>query len=161
MRQEHKTLKIKSLQSNLYQVEHLIEEVCIDYNLEQNYLGCISVAVTEAFQNALIHGNKNNADKFIQIDFEKNSSGLHFRISDEGEGFDFAAIPDVKDDNTEKSFPGRGIFLIKSLADDVTFVGNGNILEIGFKISSINYETAVDRITKLKNYSDSKQKVER
>jgi serine/threonine-protein kinase RsbW len=143
----------------LYKVEHLIEEVCNEYNLEQNYLGCISVAVTEAFQNALIHGSKLNPTNNISIEFEKNASGLQFRISDEGDGFDYESIPDVKDDGKEKEFPGRGIFLIKSLADDVTFIGKGNILEIGFKISSINYETAVDRISKLKDYSETKQKV--
>lgn len=159
MIQDRKTLNIKTLQSELYKVEHLIEEVCNDYNLEQNYLGCITVAVTEAFQNAIVHGNKNNPDKIIKIEFEKNTSGLQFRISDEGNGFDHTIIPEVKDDGKEKTFPGRGLFLIKSLADDINFIGNGNTLEIGFKISSINYETAVDRISKLKDYSDTKQKV--
>jgi hypothetical protein len=64
-----------------------------------------------------------------------------------------------EDDGQEKVFPGRGIFLIKTLSDDVKFVEPGNEIEIGFKISSINYETAVDRIKKLKDYSESAKKV--
>ncbi|MCD4665927.1 MAG: ATP-binding protein, partial [Bacteroidales bacterium] len=64
-----------------------------------------------------------------------------------------------KDDGKEKSFPGRGIFLIKTLADDVNFIGKGNEIEIGFKISSINFETAVDRIEKFKEYSETAQEV--
>ena len=55
-------------------------------------------------------------------------------------------------------FPGRGIFLIKTLADDVNYVGKGNELGIGFKISSINYETAVDRIKKFKDYTETAKK---
>ena len=97
---------------------------------------------------------------FILIDFQKTSTGLYFKIKDEGEGFNFKNIPDTKDDGKEKVFPGRGLFLIKTLADDVNFVGSGNELEIGFKISSINYETAVDRIKKMKEYSETTVKVE-
>jgi serine/threonine-protein kinase RsbW len=158
MRQEQKSLKLKSQPSSLNQLERLIEEVCDDYNLNHNYLGCITVALTEAFSNALEHGNKNNPDKMIDIHFEKSSTGLSFRMKDEGDGFDFKSIPDVKDDGKEKVFPGRGIFLIKTLADEVNYVGKGNEIEIGFKISSINYETAVDRIKKFKDYNESAKK---
>jgi serine/threonine-protein kinase RsbW len=158
MRQEQKSLRLKSLPESIHQLERLIEEVCDDYNLNHNYLGCITVALTEAFSNALVHGNKNNPEKMIDIHFEKSSTGLAFRMKDEGTGFDFNSIPDVKDDGKEKVFPGRGIFLIKTLADDVKYVGKGNEIEIGFKISSINYETAVDRIKKFKDYSESAKK---
>lgn len=158
MRQEQKSLRLKSLPESIHQLERLIEEVCDDYNLNHNYLGCITVALTEAFSNALEHGNKNNPKKMIEIQFEKTSTGLSFHIKDEGEGFEYNSIPDVKDDGKEKVFPGRGIFLIKTLADDVNYVGKGNKVEIGFKISSINYETAVDRIKKFKDYSESAKK---
>ena len=159
MRQEQKTLKLKSVPESINQIERLIEEICEDYNLNHNYLGCITVALTEAFTNALEHGNKRNSEKIIDMNFQKTSSGLYFNVKDEGEGFDYQKIPDVKDDGKEKSFPGRGIFLIKTLADDVNFIGKGNEIEIGFKISSINFETAVDRIEKFKEYSETAQEV--
>ena len=159
MRQEQKKLRLKSLPESIHRLQGLIEDICDENNLNHNYLGCISVALTEAFNNALEHGNKNNSEKIISIDFQKTSSGLEFRIKDEGDGFDYKSIPDVKEDGKEKTFPGRGIFLIKTLADDVEFVGKGNEIEIGFKISSINYETAVDRLTKFKDYSESAKKV--
>ncbi|MCD4683201.1 MAG: ATP-binding protein [Bacteroidales bacterium] len=159
MRQEQKKLRLKSLPESIHRLQGLIEDICDENNLNHNYLGCISVALTEAFNNALEHGNKNNPEKFISIDFQKTSTGLEFKIKDEGDGFDYKSIPDVKEDGKEKTFPGRGIFLIKTLADDVEFVGKGNEIEIGFKISSINYETAVDRLTKFKDYSESAKKV--
>jgi len=158
MRQEQKTLRLKSSPESIHLLEGLIEEVCDSNNLNHNYLGCITVALTEAFDNALVHGNKNNPDKIITFNYQKTSTGLLFSIKDEGDGFNFQSIPDVKDDGTEKEFPGRGIFLIKTLADDVEYMGTGNEIEIGFKISSINYETAVDRIKKFKDYSESVKK---
>jgi serine/threonine-protein kinase RsbW len=157
MKQEHQTLRLKSVPESIHQIEKLIEDICDSNNLNHNYLGCISVALTEAFSNALEHGNKNNPEKFITVNYEKSSTGLSFSIKDEGEGFNYNSIPDLKDDGTEKVFPGRGVFLIKSLADEVKYVGIGNELEIGFKISSINYETAVDRIKKFKDYSNSEK----
>ncbi len=159
MKTEQRTLRLQSLPENIHQVEQLIEDICDDYNLNHSYLGCINVALTEAFTNALEHGNKRNPEKTITITFEKRSTGLTFSIKDEGEGFDYQSIPDVKDDGKEKTFPGRGIFLIKSLSDDVSFIGNGNEIEIGFKISSIDFETAVDRIKKLRDYSKTTEKV--
>lgn len=159
MRQEQKTLRLKSLPESIHQLEGLIEEICDDNNLNHNYLGCISVALTEAFNNALIHGNKHDQKKLIVISYQKTSTGLSFSVEDEGEGFEHGIIPDLKDDGKEKVFPGRGIFLIKTLSDDLSFNDKGNCIDIGFKISSINYETAVDRIKKFKEYSDSTSKV--
>jgi serine/threonine-protein kinase RsbW len=160
MKQELKTLKLKSLPESLNQLEHLIEEVCDQNNLNQTYHGCISIALTEAFENALHHGNKRNPEKTITVQFQKTQSGLQFRVQDEGEGFDYQSIPDLKEDGNAKVFPGRGTFLIKSLSDDLRYIGNGNELEISFKTSSIDFETAVDRMSKFKEYSESVQKVE-
>jgi serine/threonine-protein kinase RsbW len=155
MRQEKKTLRLKSVPESIHEVERLIEDVCDSNNLNQSYLGCITVTLTEAFSNALDHGNKRNPEKVITVTYEKTSTGLSFRIKDEGDGFNFHEIPEIKEDGHEKIFPGRGIFLIKTLSDNVMFVGPGNEIEIGFKISSIDFETTVDRIRKLKDYSVS------
>ena len=153
MKQEQKTLRLKSVPESIHQVERLIEEVCNDNNLNHNYLGCISVVLTEVFDNALEHGNMNDPNKFIQIDFEKTSTGLKFCVADEGNGFDYKKIPDIKEDGKEKIFPGKGILLIKLLADEVTYIEPGNRVELGFKTSAINFETSVDRLKKFQDYS--------
>ena len=62
-------------------------------------------------------------------------------------------------DRTISYFNVSGIFLIKSLSDDVKYNGNGNEVEIGFKISSINFETAVDRLSKFKEYTQTSHNV--
>ncbi len=153
MKKEQKILKLKSVEESLHQLESLIEEVCDANNLNHNYLGCITVSVTEAFNNALIHGNKNNPEKTITVAYDKSATGVTFTIKDEGEGFDHKSIPEVKDDGKEKVFPGRGLFLIKTLSDNINFNEKGNEITMGFKTTSINIETSVDRLEKFREYS--------
>lgn len=144
MKNEQRTLRLKSEPQSLSKLEVLIQNVCDEYNLNHTYFGCISVAVVEAFQNALEHGNQNDPNKEIHINFEKTPRGLNFSIEDEGLGFNYSEIADIKDDGKEKSFPGRGIFLIKSLCDQVEYNDAGNKITMGFKTAGINIETAIE-----------------
>ncbi len=161
MKKEHKTLRLKSVPESVHKLEILIEEVCESNNLNHTYFGCISVAATEAFQNALTHGNQNDPDKIIVVDYQKTATGVSFSITDEGKGYDYRAIPDIKDDGKEKTFPGRGLFLIKSLSDEISFNEKGNEISIGFKTAGIDIETSIDRAQKFKVYKDSAQKIEK
>lgn len=159
MKHEQRTLSLKSVPESFNQVEILIEDVCNEYNLNHNYLGCIITSLNEAFQNALIHGNKSQAEKLISINFRKIATGITFSVTDEGDGFNHEAIPDVNEKSKESVFPGRGLFLIKSLSDNVDFNKEGNEISIGFKISSINIETAIDRIEKFQEYVNPSKKL--
>jgi len=155
-------LILVSLQENIFQVEKFIEDICDEYNINNTYFGNILVAVTEAYENAIKHGNGNDPSKHVDITFKSTPEGLLFTIKDEGKGFDINNIPDPTDINADpKETKGRGLFLINSLADKVKFVGNGNTVEILFKISSINSEIATERIKQLKKYSGTKETVSR
>jgi serine/threonine-protein kinase RsbW len=151
-------LILSSVPGNIHQVEKFVEDICDEYNINNTYFGNILVVLTEAFENAIKHGNGSDPSKNVQLTFTSKPEGLSFTISDEGNGFDFNNIPDPTDINTDiEKFNGRGIFLIKSLADEVDFLENGRKIEILFKISSINYELAIDRINHLKKYYGTKE----
>lgn len=156
MRDVRKDLIIQSLPEDLNKLEQFIEEICDAYNINNTYFGNITVALTEAAQNAFIHGNKGDRKKEVNINFSQSSAGLVFRVADEGKGFDFNGIPDpLMQHSGEVVFPGRGVFLIRTLADSVKFEGTGNVVEIVFKISSINHELSIDRRKKFEAYSKS------
>ena len=139
---------------NIHQVEKFVEDICDEYNINNTYFGNILVALTEAVENAMVHGNKKNTAKNVEIIFVSKPEGLSFTVKDEGEGFDINQIPDPTDLSVDpEEIKGRGIFLIKSLADEVNFLTKGKGVEILFKTSSINNEIAVDRINQLKSYS--------
>ena len=81
-------LKINSQPQSLYLVEQLIEEVCDTHKVKEDCYGNILIALTEAVNNAIQHGNKSNPNKFVSIDFENENNVLVFSVCDEGSGFD-------------------------------------------------------------------------
>ena len=83
-----------SLPENIHQVEKFVEDICDEYNINNTYFGNILVALTEAVENAIVHGNKNNPAKNVEIIFVSKPEGLSFTIKDEGKGFDINQIPD-------------------------------------------------------------------
>jgi serine/threonine-protein kinase RsbW len=153
------TLKIKSILSNIHLVERFVEEICDEYNINNTYFGNILVALTEAVENAIYHGNKSDAEKQINIRFESKPKGLMFEVTDEGTGFDYKNIPDAIDVVGNPEGKGTGIYLIKTLADEIKYKNHGRTLQMMFFISSINQQLAVDRIQKLNAFQKSEKGV--
>ena len=128
-------LEINSDISNISQVEQLIDTVCEDLNLNEDNYGNVLIAVTEAVNNAIIHGNKSNTIKLVTVEVNKVTKEVIFSIIDEGGGFDFTKLPDpTAPENLEKP-DGRGIFLMKNLSDKVEFFDNGRKVCITFVVN--------------------------
>ncbi|MDA9563795.1 ATP-binding protein, partial [Flavobacteriales bacterium] len=112
----------------------LVDEVCEEFKVNEDYYGNILIALTEAVSNAIQHGNKFNPDKNIDLQFLPTEKELVFKVRDQGAGFDFANLPDpTEPDNIEKPH-GRGIYLMKHLADKVEFSEDGRAVELNFAI---------------------------
>lgn len=125
-------LVIASSYNELGKVEALIEEVCRSHFSDQEVFGNVLIAVTEAVNNAIQHGNKEDSTKRINVVVEGNSDKVVFHIEDQGNGFDYSNLPDpTAPENIEKE-DGRGIFLMKSLSDDVSFDAQGRKVLITF-----------------------------
>ncbi|MFZ4401408.1 MAG: ATP-binding protein [Bacteroidales bacterium] len=154
-----KELTINSNLNNFYLVQRLIEEVCDEFNINNTYFGNISVTITEAVKNAIIHGNNSDKNKHVTVFFAKDNSAYTFIVKDEGKGFNYKDLADPTDIENN-SFTGTGIFLIKSLADKVEFKNKGNTIEISFFMTSINYALASERVNKLASYQKNKSKQE-
>lgn len=131
-----KELEIYSKSENISLVEQLVDEVCEQNSVNEDYYGNILIAITEAVNNAIIHGNNNNPDKKIKIQVESVDPSLKFQISDEGPGFDFDNLPDPTDPENIDKPNGRGVFLMRHLADEVEFFEKGQTVELSFNISA-------------------------
>lgn len=153
------TLKIKSELSEIHEVERFVEDICDYYNINNVYFGNIIVAVTEAVENSIIHGNKQNSFKSVIINFETNKNGIVFSIEDEGIGFNYNIVPDPTDivSNIEKK--GTGIFLIKTLTDKALFLDNGRKLQLQFNINSINRELYTKRMQHVDEYFKANKEI--
>jgi len=129
-------LVINSDIQKISEVEKLIDKVCEDLHINEEIYGNILIAVTEAVNNAILHGNKEQINKKVTITVtqENNQTHIVFTVEDEGEGFDFTKLPDpTAIENLEKP-DGRGIFLMKNLSDKVEFFNNGSKVSITFVV---------------------------
>lgn len=144
---------VESSVGNLHKVEQFVEYIADEFNISNTYFGNVLIAVTEAVINAIEHGNNKEQSKKVLVEFGQEPRGLVFKISDEGKGFDFASIPDPTDITQTTQNIGRGLFLMKSLADEMKFENNGTSVELVFYVSSINSELSLRRIEQLKIYS--------
>ncbi|MCB9256385.1 MAG: ATP-binding protein [Chitinophagales bacterium] len=129
-------LRFKSLPENLTLVEDYIEKVCNECNVGPDVFGNILVSVTEAVNNAIYHGNDSDESKEVQLSyhFNKELHKISFIVKDQGNGFDYNNLPDPTAPENLSMIGGRGVFLIKQLADWVIFSDNGSVLEIQFKV---------------------------
>lgn len=118
---------------NITIVERLIDDLCEKHQIHEEHYGNILIALTEAANNAIYHGNKQDPDKTVKLDYTADEDTFFFRIADEGPGFDFDNVPDpTSPENLEKP-NGRGVFLMKHLSDEIEFKDGGRIVEIAFK----------------------------
>jgi len=132
MTKSEKLLIFPSELENITRVEKLIDEISSSHNLSSEVYGKISVAIIEAVNNAILHGNQLDINKKVKIGYDINEESISFIVGDEGKGFDFSNIPDpTLPENLEKTH-GRGIFLMNHLADDIEFAENGAIVEMKF-----------------------------
>ena len=126
------SIVIGSSLEEISEVESLIDKVCEGLEWGEDNYGNVLIAVTEAVNNAIIHGNESIAEKKVKVDVERSEDKLVFSVSDEGVGFDFTNIPDpTAPENLEKP-DGRGIFLMRSLSDTVEFENGGSKVKITF-----------------------------
>ena len=65
--------------------------------------------------------------------FEVDDDQFGFIISDEGHGFDYLNLPDPTDPENIEKPSGRGVFLMKHLADQIIFSENGRVVELYFR----------------------------
>ena len=119
---------------NLNKAEKFVEEINKEFNLSEVVYGNILVSVKEAINKAIVHGNNLDKTKNVGLECEISKKEISFKVSDDGQGFDFDNIPDpTLPENIEK-LNGRGVFLIKNLSDKMEFFNNGSVIEFKFNI---------------------------
>jgi|TARA_B110000211_G_scaffold94452_1_gene110147 serine/threonine-protein kinase RsbW len=125
-------LSFKSKPENIAIVERLIDEICEKHSVIEEHYGDILIAMTEGVNNAIVHGNKLDIRKNVSVEYETRKKDLFFRITDEGPGFDYDNLPDpTAPENLERP-NGRGVFLMRNLADECTFEDDGRVVEVVF-----------------------------
>lgn len=130
-----RTLVIESRVEQLSLVEDFVEELRDTLNFKEDVYGNILVAVTEAANNGILHGNQNDAQKTVTIRSELVTPYcLQIVVADQGTGFDHTNRKDPTAPENLLSEHGRGVFVMEHLADNIEFLGNGNTVQMQFNI---------------------------
>jgi serine/threonine-protein kinase RsbW len=126
------SLSIPSDFGSINKVEVLVDDVCTRLKVNEDFYGNVLIAVTEAVNNAILHGNKKSTELNVDLSVGDKETDFCFSVQDYGNGFDFNNLPDpTAPENIEKE-DGRGIFLMRSLAEEVEFEDNGRNVNIYF-----------------------------
>lgn len=130
------SIQIPSIIENIRMIESFIDNAKERFHLDEDMYGNVMIAVTEAVNNAIKHGNAADSTKNVFLSLSLKDNLLKFVVKDEGTGFNQDELPDpTAPENLEKP-GGRGIFLMKHLADEVEFSESGNTVELSFYMNS-------------------------
>ncbi|RKX28903.1 MAG: hypothetical protein DRP47_03115 [Candidatus Zixiibacteriota bacterium] len=103
----------------LSEVDSFIEGILRSYDTDESTVADIAISVSELVNNAVTHGQKAASDKAIVIEIKSVKDKVIITVSDHGGGFDPDQLDDpLADENLLKEV-GRGLFIVKSLMDDV------------------------------------------
>ena len=129
-----KKIKIGSAIENLRVVENAIDTLTSEAGISQDSYGKILIGTLEAVNNAIVHGNKSDIKKFVDVQFNLENKNLLVTVTDEGKGFKPSEIPDPTRPENIELLAGRGVFLMSKLADEIKFNNIGNSVTMTFKI---------------------------
>lgn len=103
-------------------IEPVINDVRNHTNISDDVYHNIMIAITEAVNNAVIHGNKFDKNKKVHISIKVNLNNIYIDVSDEGTGFDPSTLPDPTEGENIYKESGRGVFLMKVLSESTEYV---------------------------------------
>lgn len=128
------TLKITSSPQTISTVLNYLEGVSKNYCLSPDQHFDVVTCITEAVNNAIVHGNSCDCHKSVHVRVQQKKDVLAFHISDEGKGFDYKNLPDPTSPEYVEKIGGRGVYLMRQLSHKVSFLNNGSTVEMEFKL---------------------------
>jgi serine/threonine-protein kinase RsbW len=81
----------------------------------------IEMAVRESVTNAVLHGNRQDESKPVEIGFRGTDAGAVLTVRDRGEGFDPVSVADPTSEENLLKTSGRGILFMRTFMDEVTW----------------------------------------
>lgn len=127
-----KAIDIASKIDNINKIEKMIDEFSEQNDINSEIYGKILIATVEAVNNSIVHGNKEDVNKKVFVSVDLDEDKITIRVEDQGEGFNSNQIPDPTKPENVENIHGRGIYLMKHLADDVSFEKEGTVVKMEF-----------------------------
>lgn len=129
-------LTISSNPNNILEVESYLKKLDCDFSFHEEKYADILISLTEAVNNAIIHGNKSDETKLVHIKVEEKKYGLTFCVTDEGIGYNPNNVPDPTVEENLDCCGGRGVHIMKALSDNIKFENEGRTVEMYFDLKN-------------------------
>lgn len=129
-------LILESDLNEVRRVEDFVKTMCQDHHFDKGFVHDVMLLITEATNNAIMHGNKFDKTKRATLLCTIEDGYLTIQVTDEGAGFNPNSLPNpLAPENLIKP-SGRGVFLIKNFAESVEydFSPRGTTLKIRLAI---------------------------
>jgi len=128
-------LVLESKLKSVVALDSLLTKLKDKFNITERNFNDIWIVLNEAVSNAIIHGNRFNDNKAVNIAYYlKEKRYLCFIIKDEGNGFNPDNIPDPTSPERLNQPNGRGIYIMKRIADKVIYSEKGTEVEVRFDL---------------------------
>ena len=82
----------------------------------------IDMAVREAVTNAVVHGNRKDENKTVDVTLKSSPDAVEISVHDQGAGFNPEDVPDPTAEENILKASGRGIFFMRSFMDEVNWL---------------------------------------
>ncbi|HEU5260610.1 MAG TPA: ATP-binding protein [Gemmatimonadales bacterium] len=86
----------------------------------------LRTALAEALANAIAYGNRHDPGRQVRVWVEASREAVRIHVTDDGDGFDPEGVPNPTLPAYLEREEGRGLFVLRSLVDDVDFNQKGN-----------------------------------
>ena len=82
----------------------------------------IDMAVREAVTNAVLHGNRQDENKTVDVTLKSSPDAVEISVHDQGPGFNPEDVPDPTAEENILKASGRGIFFMRRFMDEVNWL---------------------------------------
>ncbi|MFW6327434.1 MAG: ATP-binding protein [Bacteroidota bacterium] len=127
-------LAIQSDKKELKQVERFLRQLFAEEHLPEQAFNKVLLCVSEAVVNSIEHGNKNEKYKTVTLEVYCNDKDISIVVADEGDGFDYRKVADPTSKENIIKENGRGIFIMKSLCNELKFKQKGKCVELKIEL---------------------------
>ncbi|MGH9612709.1 MAG: ATP-binding protein [Bryobacteraceae bacterium] len=111
--------QLESTLESVDSAESAVLKAAKEVGFDEDDLHKIGMAVRESMVNAVVHGNRYSARKKVHLSISKARDRLSVVIGDEGEGFDYGAVPDPLSEENLLRQSGRGLLLMQAFVDEL------------------------------------------
>jgi serine/threonine-protein kinase RsbW len=114
-------LKLESSIDSIARAADVAAQVVRRFGFNEEAAFGIDMAVREAVTNAVLHGNKRDESKTVEVTFRGSPQVIEITVRDQGQGFNPGDVPDPTDPQNLMKANGRGLLFMRTFMDEIEY----------------------------------------